>query len=267
MASTMKGHLMSSKSKHVAKQAKKKKTASKKKKRVMTKIKTKPTDAGELRKAEIVQVKSESPSQTLKRHYVNRIANTFRVWALSKLTHDTGRFSDIFKFAASHQLYLGSNAQGKQFNIKMSSVWEGNVDAAHTFGAGLEEKRDIKDPFYDSNLKKAVARVDLIPSNINSQGGLDVKFDEMQYEFMKSYYDKTALRNYDIFSGQIGKKSIYVEYEEYLKKLVDNAKIHYGNADNKPNIMAVNSLETVLKTIKIHEEALRREMQDILPME
>lgn len=252
MTTAMKAHLMGKKGVPNAKKAGTpgvKKTSTKG--RITANIKTTKTDAGDLRNAEIQRVEKETPVQTLTRHYQNRVVNTFRVWALSKMTHGSDiSFSKIFTFAASHQIYKGK-VQGKDFNTTMTNVWEGNCDAAHTFGFGLEEKRDVAvaDKYHDLDLIKAVARVDLIPSNINSQGGLDIKFDENQWEFMKANYDNTVLRNGEIFfRDKVGQKmAVYNDYEVNLKKLVAVTGTHYTNKGNQPNILAVACLDAVVK--------------------
>lgn len=264
----MKGHLMANKGLSNAKKATKptgvKKTTTKK--RQMTNIKTSKFDAGDLRKAEIARVLGETPVQTLTRHYENRIVNTFRVWALSKLTHgsDIG-FSKIFVFAASHQIYQGSKAQGKDFNTAMKSVWDSNCDAAHTFGFGVEEKRDVVDKYHDADLKKAIARVDLIPSNINSQGGLDIKFDENQWGFVNAHYDNTVLRNGEIFfRNKIGqKRAVYDEYCANLKKLVEVTGKHYTSTGNLPNVLAVNCLGTVVKDFNNLQQEADQVIKDL----
>ena len=201
-------------------------------------------------------------NENLEEHFEERVVEDFmKTWYLAKESNKDKRFDEIFEVAATHQAYKGDHTNRAQFDPNNSDhTHQGGSDkicndAAHTFCLGLK-----LDAVQDKFLKRQISKVNLIPHNMNSRGGMDTKIDQLQRDFMKEHYDNTMINTKGEIVFKNKDKDFVQTYLSFLEPKGSHFVDHFKNkhkmlnsTTNRANVYSSDIFKKITSSLKVDE--------------
>ena len=159
--------------------------------------------------------------EAIESHLQDRIDDLPKVILMAKQANGDKKLNQVFTNAATHQDHAGDHKDRIEFDPSNTNhTGKGGMkliktDGSHTFCMGLQEGAASK----DKRLVDQVSKVNLMPRNINARGGLDIKIDQAQREFMKENYDRITINKQGELQMKDG-QDFNKTYHDFLQKKV-----------------------------------------------